>query len=156
MLIGIVFVCIPFLGSLKPPANAGELLPHVDVREMKVDTYTIFTHTVDDWMGISYLIIRNAPDDFDVYLLPNRNGKFVMPDLSWYRLGGLCSEFGPDLINGKTSKDSLIRCQDVDLEEWQVKEWSWTRHGKKLGRWTADMIPIKYKKIGKHIVLERE
>jgi len=84
-LIGLILTALPFTLSLRPPASAGENLPHIDVSDLKVGYYTVYygTHLIEsrDEAGDAYFILRFSEADFSVYWLPMRKGKYIMPPL---------------------------------------------------------------------------
>lgn len=156
IVMSLAMVAVPFVSAMKPPANAGETLPHIDISLMEPETYKIHKVSSGSWVDRSYLIIRKSTDEFSVYSLPTKNGEVVMPDLMWFRWGGLCKRFGPEMVEGKIEPEGLIKCHDSDLDEYFVKEWRWTFEGKKLGRWTADLRTVSHKRSGKYLVLSMD
>lgn len=153
ILIGIGFASFPFIASMNPPANAGQDLPYIDISHMENGTY-IYSHSdFEGWFGTSFLIIKQHTGDFVVYLVPTKDDAFVMPDLKWYRQGGFCKNFRPEMVNGMIKPGGYIMCHDQDIEEWRQGEWLWTLDGRKLGKWTADMETIKFKIVGSHMII---
>ena len=62
-----------------------------------------------------------------------------MPDLAWFRVGGFCNTFEPEMDDGKLKPGGVFRCMDKNLNKWQEQEWLWSYEGKNLGKYTEDM-----------------
>lgn len=151
--VGVAFAFYPFISYFGPAWNSGETLPHIKVSEMQAGTYRMHDDEHTGWYGTRYLIIKNFDNSFLVYWLPTYQNSIVMPDLRWYRWGGLCENFGPELVNGKIKKNGLIKCHDKEIEEYHINEWQWTLTGKKLGQWTDDMESMKSTVSGYYLIL---
>ena len=142
--IGFVYVSIPFATYFGPADNSGETLPSINVAEMKVNTFINYDVGSSSGNGSRYLIIKKSINSYIIYHVYIRDDLVVMPDCVWYRMGGLCKDFGPEIIDGEIKANGLIMCYDQDIEEGRKEQWRWTLEGKKYDQWTSDMDLVKH------------
>ena len=151
--IGFVYVSIPFATYFGPADNSGETLPSINVAEMKVNTFINYDVSFSDGYSTRYLIIKKSYNVYIVYHVYVSDDHVVMPDRAWFRWGGICKDFGPEVIDGEIKANGLIMCHDQDIEEGRKEQWRWTLEGKKLSQWTADMDLVKHSLDGTHLIL---
>ena len=141
---GFALAMKPFIESMNPTDRAVANLPHIDISNIEPGGYR-YVSTGRDWgFESEWLIIRDTEGEIYVYTIPLQDGKYLMPDLSWFRPGGFCVEFGPEMISEVVTKDSVIKCHDIEMYDWGRKEWRWTLDGKNLGEHTNDMYSPKF------------
>ena len=150
---GLLFVAKPFVWSLNPSANAGATLPHIDISDLEPGEYRYHNSEGRGWLEVSWLIIRNYSGEIYVYAVPRHKGKYFMPDITWFRWGGLCDEFAPEVVNGKLKENGVSRCYDEGIGEWASGEWRWSLDGKNLGNYTSDMERTRFAVEGKHLIV---
>jgi len=152
ILSGIVFACVPFVGALKPPANAGENLPAVDVSKLENGDFIIYDSEADYYFKPRYLIIKGYDSKIRVFEYPTR-GYVRLPDYRWYRWGPRCQDFGPETVNGKLKPNGMILCKDKEALDWLSDEMHWDYNGENLGKYTEDMNSTKFKIKGHFLYL---
>ena len=145
---GISFAAIPFIASLKQPAGVGEGFPQIKLSELRPGTYLWVPSRVRSPIADEILVIRRIDGRVQAYEIPKWEGKFMMPDLKWERMGGLCADFRPETRDGVIYAGGVIRCHDPELSEFAVEEWRWTYDGKMLGRYTADLQAVGFDRDG--------
>ena len=132
LFVGVILASIPFVGALKPPANAGEGLPHVDISDLKENEYLIYDLN-DKWWRYStrYMIIRFQDNNYNIYYMSrNMDGATMLPDLRWWRPGWPCNDFRPSTTDGKITGDSVIQC--FDTNEKYRPDISWKATGEPI------------------------
>jgi hypothetical protein len=82
---------------------------------------------LDNW-PTDMLFVRKLNRELDVWEVPVKDGKHVLPDLQWWRQGPLCTRFIPDFDTQK------ISCEDLNLGEWAKQNYQWDINGKNLGK----------------------
>ena len=97
-----------------------------------------------------YLVLKDYEGALRVYAIPTADGKYMMPDLHWYRWGGLCADFGPDASEGKLLAGGVLRCRDSEAADWGL-EWTWQYSGENLGSRTDDMYVPKHCSEGRYV-----
>lgn len=155
LLVGVVFAMFPFVGALKPPANAGESLPSIDISEMDVGEFTL--HDLNSNQGgysSRYMIVRNSETEFFIYyMLRNDKGATMLPDLHWWRGGWPCNNFGPTIEAGKITVNSIVKCHDPDSDDYRT-EMTWKVTGEAIDHDYDDMERIeKYTIKGKFLII---
>ncbi|USD21709.1 hypothetical protein MJO52_00780 [Microbulbifer variabilis] len=154
-LIGIGFLLGMFGSALKPPANAGELSPSIDIADLEPGE--ILTRDVNydaggKW-GFRYIIYKNYESEITVFGVPLREGMVNMPDITWWRWGTECRNFGPTMKNGKVVPQSQFKCHDHELNTWFAKENVWDLEGNNLGKYTEDMERVRFSIKGFELIL---
>jgi len=150
---GIVAASIPFFGYMKPSVTAGLTLPHIKIDKLNIGEYRIIDSGQRGWLGESWLIIKDHQSRLSVYTIPTKEDKVFLPDIDWFRWGGLCKDFRPELENNLIKPNGTIRCHDKSDYEWGNHEWRWTYNGKNLGDHTSDMIQPRFKVEGSYLII---
>lgn len=154
LLVGVVLVSIPFIGSFNPPANAGEGLPHIDISELHENEYMIYDLDDKWWRYLtSFMIVRFQRNNYSIYYMSrNMDGATMLPDLRWRRPGWPCHDFRPSTINGKVTGESIIQCFDNDDEYRPGITWKET--GESIDHSYDSMERIeKYSVEGKYLII---
>jgi len=81
--------------------------------------------------GHQWLILKHRDNSVSVYTIPIYKGKFMLPDLECFRLGGTCEDFRPEIEDGHLKKNGIVKCHDVAENQWYDDEWRWSYGGKK-------------------------
>lgn len=136
VVIGIIMAAIPFIRSMNPSARAEAALPYIDISALSGGSYVVEKIGGKHYFEDSYLLLRDYDHQLYVYLLPIHDGKVLLPDIHWFRFGGLCEKFSPEIENGKLKKGGIIKCHDKLDNNWWAHEWRWSYDGKNLGKST--------------------
>ncbi|WNZ56553.1 hypothetical protein QT397_04085 [Microbulbifer sp. MKSA007] len=152
-LIGVGFILGMFGSALKPPANAGELSPSIDIADLEPGEILTRDVHYERARDIRYIIYKNYESEFIVFSVPLRDGMVDMPDLKWWRWGPECRNFGPTMKNGKVVPQSQFKCHDHELNTWFAKENVWDLDGNNLGKYTEDMERVKFSIKGFDLIL---
>lgn len=155
LLVGVVFAMFPFVGALKPPANAGESLPNIDISEMLVGEFTFYDLKDKQWLySTRYMIVRNSETEFFIYyMLRNDEGATMLPDVHWWKGGWPCNKFGPTIEAGKITVNSIVKCHDPDSDDYRP-EIAWKVTGEAIDHGYDDMERIeKYTLKGKFLII---
>ncbi len=132
--VGLAFAAAPFISSLNPTVRSVHESLHIPIGELAKGKYFIKD------LPHSRLFVLNAYDSgVRVYLVPMQRERVQMPDLAWFRVGGFCNTFEPEMDDGKLKPGGVFRCMDKNLNKWQEQEWLWSYEGKNLGKYTEDM-----------------
>jgi len=154
-MIGAAFTAIPFIKALNPSANAGSMLPHINISNMKPGSFLIQKDPMQGYFEAQYLVIRDYDETTYVYRVPMREGQVMLPDISWWRWGALCQNFGPDMEGDSIKPNGYIQCQDKDRPDMvkSSKEWKWAYSGTNMGKYTSDMDVPKYTIESNYVVI---
>jgi hypothetical protein len=140
--LGVAFVTVALVGSLRPNAKAAASLPRIDVSGLKPGQAELRDHPLNgDLFGgfrWSVLLLRHADGKVSAWDVPTIDGKVGMPDVHWWLPFYACDRFGVAIaaVDGKR----YFTCADpkVPSEYWR-KEWQWSETGKALGQSVDDM-----------------
>ena len=159
LLVGVVFALVPFVGSLNPPANAGEGLPNINISEMSVGEFRFHDVKDKNWRySTRYMVVRNSKIEFFIYyMLRNDEGATMLPDLHWWIGGSPCNDFGPTTELGKVTANSIIKCHDTDtvtdMDSYRP-DITWKVTGEAIDHYYDDMERIeKYTIKGKFLII---
>lgn len=151
----IATILFPLLVSLQPSAKAGEGLPQIDISGLEAGTFIRVPLMQNRWRE-EFLIMMDYDSSVYVYALPMMDDKVLMPDVEWWRAGGFCSNFGPELDGTRIKPDGVFRCHDEGWGAGQMPEWRWTYKGENLGSHTPDLVVPKFRIEAHYVVLGRE
>lgn len=154
--VGILFVSVPFVGSLKPSEKANALVGarRLDIADFERNSYRI-VHVTESRLeessqsttyhsGMSWLVIRDDLGQFFVYWLPMWEGAIIMPRTVWGQMEGLCRDLGLPKAVTTTTEQTLIQCNEPDeAYMWFAEYWYWTLDGKNVSRELPDLTPIR-------------
>ena len=130
------------------------MLPKIDISGLKDGDYLVQDDPKKGFFTAKYLVIRDYDSKLYVYTVPFRDGQTILPDLSWWRFGAVCDNFGPDMEGSKIKPSGLIQCQDHDRPDIQnSKEWQWSYSGNNQGEYTSDMEVPRYAIEGNYVIL---
>ena len=139
-IIGLIIFAIPFVLSLNPTEKAKNSLLGLDIAELSGGD---FWEVENDKFKI--LIIKDWSNTIYAYAVPyNKNGEYMMPDITWHRPINTCKKFGPEIENGKLRKSGTIKCFDDDLSDWWRGEYIWSYSGENLGKHHGALPKPKY------------
>ena len=155
LVVGIIAAGIPFIKSMNPSASAGASLPHIDISGLKDGSYIFREDPVKGYFNGKFLIIRDHSSKIHVFTIPVIDKRVMLPDITWWKYGGACESFRPELKNGSIKKDGMIQCHDGSISEFWENEWRWNYEGRNLGKYTQDMLIPKYKIIGDYLIIGR-
>ena len=155
LLVGVVFAMVPFVGSLNPPANAGEGLPNINISKMAVGEFTLLDLKNKQWRySTRYMVVRNSESEFFIYyMMRNDEGATMLPDLHWWRGGWPCKNFGPTTEAGKITDNSIMKCHDPETNNYRP-DITWKVTGEAIDHYYDDMERIeKYTIKGKYLII---
>lgn len=153
-LLALLALSIPFIQSLLPSRSAGADLPHLYIGDMTGCSYQIVSSGIKSWVGKSWLIIKRQQGQFHLYSLPTDEGKVLLPDHSWQRYAGRCTNFHPELEYEQMKRNGVITCHDENMDGPQ--RWRWDYNGKSLATGTPDLLKQQFKLEGDHLVVGRK
>lgn len=155
VVIGMVLAAIPFIRSMNPSARAEAALPYIDVSSLSPGSFSMEKMEGMHYFEDAYLLLRDYDQQLYVYLLSLHEGKVLLPDIHWFRFGGLCEKFSPEMENGKLKRGGTIKCHDKLDNNWWAQEWRWSYDGKNLGKSTDDLVKPKYSIKGDYLTIGR-
>lgn len=148
MLLGIVFVSVPFVGSLKPSAKADAISSPVDISGQKHGTVREYETS---WG--SAFVVRESDSDLLVFHVWTNGSTYMLPDEKWYRAFIPCEDFGVDPAQELITDDSVFRCRSSSWGSFWESEFVWTLDGQSLGRGTEDMPVVPFERQGNKLIL---
>jgi hypothetical protein len=151
LVVGLGFVSVPFVESLRQPRAAGGDLPRVELSRLAPGTFVWVPPRVEAPYASHTLVIRSADGQVRAFEVPTREGKYALPDLKWEHIGLLCEDFRPDSVDGALVPGGVIRCHDPGLSEESASRWRWSYEGKGLGQSLPDMQNVEYVREGAYL-----
>jgi hypothetical protein len=126
-----------FRTSLKPSARADAALTRLPVPQLTPRSFAFVPNPVKFHGGSSeYLFVRHEHGSLRVYEVPTHRGRFTMPDLQWWKDGGVCRVFEPDF------SAKQFRCNDPEATEWVREKLRWSLEGRSLHAGVEDMLSV--------------
>ncbi|UTW46364.1 hypothetical protein KFE80_05650 [bacterium SCSIO 12696] len=155
VLIGIAFIAIPFLGSLKPSQKAYADRLRVDVSHLNEgEVWISELPTLGEFSSgyeFKLLFFKGVGDELQVWRVLVKDGMVFMPDIHWWRPGYLCKNFGIF-----ASEPEVLTCLDKEVPEWWQKHWRWNVSGKNIEQMVDDMEPARGGVEGKYFVYGKD
>ncbi len=149
MLVGVVMALSVFLGALRMPASAGVDLPALNIARLAPGEVLRMQYGDENWGG-EYLVIKGYDEQLRAYNVYKSHGKVVLPERTWWRWGGECENFGPEMLGAKIKPNGEIKCHDENYAD--RPELRWSLDGENLGSYTEDMTRVSYVREGGYIV----
>lgn len=156
MLVGLAFVSVPFVESLKPSVRADALVRahRLGISDFERNTYRIVRVTDSKLeetarsrrylTGKSWLVIRDNAGRFFVYWLPTWEDAIVMPRSTWGQFEGLCRDLGTPRDERTVTDRTLIQCNAPDEEAmWFSKFWYWNLTGENVSGELPNLVRIQ-------------
>ena len=104
------------------------------------------TYVTRDFDDVRLLIVAAPSGELSAFVLPLRDGKVMLPDLHWWRMGYICTDFRPESTDGTITNGSIFECHDAQRSEWSRISWRWTIDGKNL-RGAGDMTVDDFNRV---------
>ncbi len=151
-----IALTIPFVSSLSPSANAGSTLQHINISQLEAGDYLIEDDLSKGHFRARYLIIRDYKSNYRIFSIPVRDDRFLLPDVRWWRWGGLCSDFRPEIQKSKIIPEGVIKCHDQKFLNDPNPEWRWAYDGRNLGNYTENMFSVTHKVEGPYLIVGKK
>ena len=146
-LIAFVSIGNVFSKSLSPSAKAESNRYRINISTLKNGTFQL---TEDG--PTTYIAIKTHASEFYLYAIQTNKEGFILPDIEWFRVGGYCADFRPEL-NGEFKKENgVITCHDSkELSE----SYRWSYDGKNVGLYThnKDMRAVAHFITGNYVTV---
>jgi hypothetical protein len=144
LILGALFLSIPFIDSLGLGDVQFENLPHLDISDIKPG------ETVEFKSKNLHIYVTKISDENNLRVLaiPFQNKKYWLPEFTWKRAVLPCDNFG---INN----ENMYLCKDENIWYGYMK---WNEYGKyvgeiKYGYEVTDLIVPRFEISGKFIVI---
>ena len=153
-LVGLFFVTLPFVGSMKPSAKANAALPRIDISNLHTGEAKIYDlpNSAEYFGGykLSLFIFKTTGGEVRAWELPTKNGNVGMPDLHWWKPYHPCKDFG------LSSSQEQFACQDSDLpSDWWESKWQWDLRGNSIASNIDSMPSVTGAIEGKYFVYRK-
>jgi hypothetical protein len=135
-LIGMAFIALPFVQSLKPNSVNDAKLEAVDISHLKGGEYQLVKNPLyGNIPGSTYalytLIYKSYAGVVMAWDVPANSEGVGMPDVHWHSPFFTCRHFGPGLVDGKVDESLPISCHDENIpSEFWKEHWRWDIRGR--------------------------
>ena len=155
--LGLAFIAVPLIGSLKLNAKADAALPRMDLSQLQPGRPEIRDHPLYGKMfgefSWSVLVLKHAHGKVSVWDIPTRDGKVAMPDIRWWRPFYVCASF---VLSARAAGESVrFHCTDAEVPDFWRGEWQWSESGTALGNNVDDMQATAGAIEGKYFVFAK-
>jgi hypothetical protein len=130
-------------------AKAYAELPRFTLPPLEPGSYIYVTHP---WSSPSWpetiLVVKRTDGRLNLWRIATVDGHYLMPDRSWWRIGGMCRDLSPDFAA------ETISCKDPDAPR-KFDHYVWSLDGQRRtdAWWVPDLMPIRGKQELGQIVL---
>jgi hypothetical protein len=161
LLIGVAFILVPFIGSLKPSARTEAMLSRINLLQIKNNSFEIRKHPIygdyktHDGYNYAVVIYKKFNSEVKLWDVPIKNNAVGMPDMHWWKPMYDCKNFSPSIDNGTINEYKAIKCHDFDKPKWWKDKWIWSLEGKSLDGLSGDMIKTKGVISGNYFVFQK-
>lgn len=142
--LGFAALALVLGGSLRPTERANANLERIWVGDVHTgDTKLVERRELYSRSPLkeSFLVVRGMDDVVNVWSVPTRNGKVLLPDVHWFRPMVECSKFG--VMPSRSVKGLMVLgCASLDRRQDWASYWEWTFDGVNVSGSFSDMEPV--------------